>query len=76
MAYQGINPLTVIPFRARRILRNEQLGPAPEASADGFEIWWQKNSAAHKDIVAQASAIVCAHRRVSLADEGRERHGH
>lgn len=58
-------------FSGRNSLNDRQLNPNPNHVADGFDIWWHKTFAQNKVVVAQASALMRAHRRVSAASESR-----
>jgi len=71
MAYQGINQAGDIPFTARQKPSEKRLHPDLNLTADGFDIWWKKTFAQHTAMVAQASALMRAHRRVSSVSEAR-----
>jgi phage-related tail protein len=68
-SYQQLNPQCGQLFIARKSLNGRQSQPNP--AADGFETWWQKTFAQHSAMVAQASALMRAHQRVSAASDSR-----
>lgn len=63
--YQGSRPQSAQISSIRANLHGQQLHSNPNVASDGFDIWWQKTSAMHTAVVAQASALMRAHRRVS-----------
>jgi len=65
MAYQGINPTGDITFTTQKAPSEKQSHPDLSLGADGFDIWWNKTFAQHTAVLAQASALMRAHRRVS-----------
>ena len=69
MAYQGYNPPSDMPFAGRYKPSEKQCHPDLDRAVDGFEIWWKRTFAQHTAVVAQASALMRAHRRVSSVDE-------
>ena len=69
MAYQGMNPPGDIHFATRKDPSGRQLHPVLNLAADGFDIWWNKTFAQHTAVVAQASALMRAHQRVSSVGE-------
>jgi len=71
MTYRGINQAGDISFVARNKPNERQLHPDPNLAADGFDMWWNKTFAQHTAVVAQASALMRAHLRVSSASETR-----
>jgi hypothetical protein len=71
MAYQGINPADEIRFAAQNKQGGKQSHPDLNLGADGFDLWWKRTFAQHTAVVAQASALMRAHRRVSSAGENR-----
>ena len=58
-------------FTSRKGLNDRQLHPNLNPATDGLNIWWQKTFAQHSAVVARASALMRAHRRVSAASESR-----
>jgi hypothetical protein len=75
-ACQGFNPQGVQLFATRKKLNDRYVHPNHNAAADGFDVWWQKTFALHTAVVAQASALMRAHRRVNSAGEARTGHSH
>jgi hypothetical protein len=71
MTYQGINPSGEEPFTAQNKPSRTRSQPDLNLAADGFDLWWEKTFAQHTAVVAQASALMRAHRRVSSAVETR-----
>jgi len=71
MAYQGINPTGDIPFATQKRLGEKRSHPDLSLAADGFDIWWKKTFAQHTAVVAQASALMRAHRRAGSVGEAR-----
>ena len=71
MVYQGFNPPGDTLFAARRRPNDKQLHPDLDLAAEGFDIWWKKTFAQHAAVVAQASALMRAHRRGSSVGEAR-----
>ncbi len=71
MAYQGFNPAGDLHFTARNKPSDKQFHPDLKVAADGFDVWWNKTFAQHAAVVAQASALMRAHRRVSSHGETR-----
>jgi hypothetical protein len=61
---------------ARDKVIEQQFYPNMNLASDGFEIWWHKTFAQHTAMVAQASALMRAHRRVSAANESRASQAH
>jgi hypothetical protein len=76
MTYQKFNPPGNIPFAARNKSIGKQFHPDLNLSADGFDVWWKKTFAQHAAVVAQASALMRAHRRVSSVGEARIEQAH
>jgi len=55
-------------FLTERRTSNGRESPSTLTPAsDGFDTWWQKTFAVHTAVVAQASALVRAHRRFRTA---------
>jgi hypothetical protein len=69
MAYQGFNTTSNIPFVTQMKPSETQSHPDLSLGADGFDIWWNKTSAQHAAVLAQASALMCAHKRVSSIEK-------
>jgi hypothetical protein len=69
MADRGFNVPCEPLSAARKTATDKQFHPG--LAADGFDIWWQKISAKHIAMTAEASALMRAHRRVSLAGQAR-----
>jgi hypothetical protein len=57
-------------------LNDRQSHPNLNPVADDFDTWWQKTFAQHTALVAQASSLMRAHQRVSVASESRVSHAH
>jgi len=71
MAYRGINGAAEVPFAAQNTPRGKQFHPDLNSASDGFDLWWKKTFAQHTAVVAEASALVRAHRRVRSVGESR-----
>jgi len=65
MAYRRFNTTGDIPFATQKKQGEKQSHPDLNLAADGFDIWWNKTFAQHTAVLAQASALMHAHRRVS-----------
>jgi len=74
MAYQGINPTGEMPFTGQDKSSETRFQPDLNLAADGFDLWWKKTFEQHTAVIAQASALMRAHRRVSSVVETRIGH--
>jgi len=45
-------------------------------AVSGFDNWWHKTFAQHTAVIAKASALMRAHRRVSAASDSRVSQAH
>jgi hypothetical protein len=63
-------------FTARERLNDRQSHLNLNPAADGFDTWWQKTFAEHTAVVAQASALMRTHRRISATSESRVSQAH
>jgi acyl-CoA reductase-like NAD-dependent aldehyde dehydrogenase len=75
-SYQQLNPQCGQLFTERKRLNDRESHPNLNPAADGFDTWWQKTFAQHTAMVAQASALMRAHRRVSASIESRVNQAH
>jgi hypothetical protein len=69
MAYVGHNPAGELHFAARSRSNDKHSYPSLDLATDGFNIWWEKTFAQHTDMLAQASALMRAHRQVGAVGE-------
>jgi hypothetical protein len=69
MAYQECNAVGAVTLAAQKRPNEKTLHS--DLSADGFDIWWKKTFAQHAAVVAQASTLMRAYRRVSSDGETR-----
>jgi hypothetical protein len=74
--HQQLNPQCGQLRTARQRLNDRQSHPNLNPAADGYDSWWQKTFAHHTAVVAQASALMRAHRQVSAASESRDSQAH
>lgn len=66
-AYRGVDLQGAQFHVARRMQSDRPFHPTLHLAADGFDIWWNKTLVQHTAVVAQASALMRAHRPVSPA---------
>ena len=69
MAFQGVNSTIGGRIAPTNTPNSTKIRPVHDAANDGFNIWWQKTAAQHTAVVAQASALIRAHRRFNSVDE-------
>ena len=68
-SHQQFNPQRGRLSAARNRLNDPQFPPNTNLAARGFDTWWHKTFAQHTAVVAQASALMRAHRRVSAVND-------
>jgi hypothetical protein len=71
MAFQGLTRPHDTLLGTRKGLSEKHLSCHPNLSAEGFGIWWNRTEALQAAVVAEASALMRAHRRVRPTDEAR-----
>jgi hypothetical protein len=69
--YQQLNPQCGRLPAAHNRLNEQQFPPNMNLVVGGFDIWWHKTFAQHTAVIAQASAIMRAHRGVSSGSDPR-----
>jgi acyl-CoA reductase-like NAD-dependent aldehyde dehydrogenase len=68
-SYQQFNPRYGQLSAVRGRLNDQQFHPSVNLARGDFDTWWQKTFAQHAAVVAEAAALMRAHRRTSAASE-------
>lgn len=71
MATQCFNQQDEVLVASRKRSSDPQLPSIHAHSSEGFHIWWDRTSAQHSAVVAQASALKRAYQRVSSSNGAR-----
>jgi hypothetical protein len=76
MIYHGFNQPNGAPFAPRKRVSEKHLPSNLDLSADGFDTWWNRTFAQHTAVIAQASALMHAHQRVTDSTDTRVGQSH
>ncbi len=75
-AYQELGQECTRLCTSQKKLGAQKLHLNPSVSADGFDRWWKRTFALNTAVLAQASSLMRAHRRISSADGGQTGQAH
>jgi hypothetical protein len=74
--YPNPNAQSSAHFVTQKKLKDLEMIPNPGPATDGFNTWWQKTEAQNMAMISEASDLMNAHQRISVARQPCTRQAH